>query len=168
MLILFSGCISGDPKGMAYPGEGYKMSNYGLKSYTPEQVKEQWRESVDRENKVCRFHMATKKMEESKQFDTSLRVSYFNNKKTYPQISTFDHTFHVEEGYSSKLKRDDLQHTQGLDVHAEEVDKSVPVLSSSVYGHRQPLETPDRHHVRVGLVKREFYRSCGTNLNPSS
>ena len=37
---------------MAYPGEGYKMANYGWKSYTPEQAKEQWRESVQREAKV--------------------------------------------------------------------------------------------------------------------
>ena len=37
---------------MAYPGEGYKMSNYGHKTYTPEQMKEQWRESVERETKV--------------------------------------------------------------------------------------------------------------------
>ena len=37
---------------MAYPGEGYKMSNYGVKKYTAEQVKEQWKKSVDREKKV--------------------------------------------------------------------------------------------------------------------
>ena len=36
----------------AYPGEGYKMSNYGLKRYSPEQIKEQWRENVDRQTKV--------------------------------------------------------------------------------------------------------------------
>ncbi len=37
---------------MAYPGDGYKMANYGWKSYTPEQIKDQWKESVYRENKV--------------------------------------------------------------------------------------------------------------------
>lgn len=36
----------------AYPGDGYKMSNYGFKEYSPEQVKEQWREGVVREKKV--------------------------------------------------------------------------------------------------------------------
>ena len=36
----------------AYPGEGYKMSNYGLKQYSPEQIKEQWRENVNRQTKV--------------------------------------------------------------------------------------------------------------------
>lgn len=30
---------------MAYPGESYNMSNYGSKTYTPEQTKEQWREA---------------------------------------------------------------------------------------------------------------------------
>ena len=53
---------------------------------------------------------------------------------------------------------------QGLDVLGEESEREVPVLANSVYGHRPPLETPDRHHVRVGLVKREFYRTTGTNI----
>ena len=143
------------------------MSNYGYKTYTPEQTKEQWREAVERENKVSKLHSATKKEKGSKQLDITDRASYFNNEKTHPQVLTYDRTFHVKEGYCSKLKRDDLEHTQGLSVHSEEVGKSVPVLMSSVYGHRPPLETPDREHVRVGLVKREFYRFCGTNMNPS-
>ena len=45
---------------MAYPGEGYKMSNYGLKTYTPEQIKELWRESTTREIKIACQHNATK------------------------------------------------------------------------------------------------------------
>lgn len=45
---------------MAYPGEGYKMSNYGLKTYTPEQIKEVWRESIGREIKIAQQHNATK------------------------------------------------------------------------------------------------------------
>ena len=74
--------------------------------------------------------------------------------------------FHVEEGYSSKLKRDDLKHTIGLDVHSEEVAKAVPTLSNSVYGHPvlRHLETPDRKYVRVATVNKEFYRSCGANV----
>ena len=36
----------------AYPGEDYKMSNYGKKRYSPEQKKEQWREGVERAIKV--------------------------------------------------------------------------------------------------------------------
>ena len=57
---------------------------------------------------------------------------------------------------------------QGLNVHSEESQKSVPILMSSVYGHRPPLETPGREHVRVGLVQRDFYRQCGTNMNPNA
>ena len=45
---------------MAYPGEGYKMSNYGYKTYTPEQIKEVWRESTARESKIAEQHNATK------------------------------------------------------------------------------------------------------------
>ena len=37
---------------MAYPGDGYSMSNYGKKRYSPEQLKEQWKEHVLRETKV--------------------------------------------------------------------------------------------------------------------
>ena len=54
---------------------------------------------------------------------------------------------------------------QGLDVEGEERGRAVPVLANSEYGHRPPLETPDRQHVRVGLVKREFYRTTGTNIS---
>jgi len=137
----------------AYPGEGYKMSNYGLKTYTPEQMKEQWRESVERETKFTKRHSSPKKepCSETELSSSLQQVNYFNNDKRDETISTYDRTFHVEEGYSSKLKRDDLQHTQGLDVHAEEVNKSVPILPSSVYGHRVPLETPDRKTCSRGV-----------------
>lgn len=118
---------------------------------------------------VTKYHAATKKASEvSPVSSMSAPVNYFNNEKTYPSLSTYDRTFHVKEGYCIKLKRDDLEHTQGLNVHAEEVAKKVPVLTSSEYGHRQSLEQPDRKHVRVGLVRREFYRSCGTNMNPTA
>ena len=119
---------------------------------------------------ITKYHAASKKATECSPIDTltTERVNYFNNAKSYQCVSTYDRTFHVKEGYSSKLKRDDREHTQGLNVHAEENQKQVPVLTSSVYGHRDPLEHPDRKHVRVGLVKRDFYRSCGTNMTPSA
>ena len=54
--------------------------------------------------------------------------------------------------------------------HQERV-KDVPVLSSSVYGHRvynpidppgrqsyQPLDIPERKHSRIAHVQAEFYR----------
>ena len=45
---------------MAYPGDGYKMSNYGLKSYSPEQSKEMWKEAVHREQTIVKQHSSTK------------------------------------------------------------------------------------------------------------
>lgn len=142
------------------------MANYGWKSYTPEQIKAQWRESVHRENAITKGHSATKKAQEMSKVDANTPpINYFSNQKMYAPISTYDCTFQVKEGYNSKLKRDDQQHTQGLNVHGEEVEKDVPILMSSEYGHRPSLECPDRSHVRIGSVRREFYRSCGTNLH---
>ena len=118
---------------------------------------------------ITKYHSATKKAMESSTVSSDMPpINYFNNQKTYKLVSTYDRTFHVKEGYCVKLKRDDLEHTQGLNVHAEEVSKDVPILTSSEYGHRASLERPDRKHVRVGLVRREFYRSCGTNMNPTA
>ena len=152
---------------MTYPGDGYKLSNYGHKTYTPEQAKEQWRESCAREQTISKFHAVSKKKGEAgAESPEKSEENYFNTRKTHAAVSSYDRGFHIEEGYSSKLKRDDLQHTQGLNVLAEEEGKAVPVLANSVYGHRQPLETPDREHARVGLVRREFYRATGTNIGP--
>ncbi len=47
-------------KNMAYPGEDYKMSNYGYKAYNPEQIKEQWRETTTREIKISKQHATAK------------------------------------------------------------------------------------------------------------
>lgn len=99
---------------MAYPGDGYKMSNYGHKTYTPEQAKQQWRESCTREHKINDTHTAIKKMRRtSGEQDLAKKTeNYFNTDKTHDKVSSYDRGFHTEEGYSQKLKRDDLQHTQ--------------------------------------------------------
>ena len=44
---------------MSVAEKGYQMSNYGLKTYTADQVKEMWRENVCRENKIAKQHKAT-------------------------------------------------------------------------------------------------------------
>ena len=91
------------------------MSNYGHKTYTPEQTKEQWRESCTREHRISSDHRATKKRRESgDHLGARKGENYFNTHKTYPKASSYDRGFHIVEGYSSKLKRDDLQHTQVL------------------------------------------------------
>ena len=61
---------------------------------------------------VTKYHVANRKVSETQRVDTRQQLTYFNNSKTHSQISTYDRTFHVAEGYSSKLKRDDRQHTQ--------------------------------------------------------
>lgn len=61
---------------------------------------------------VTKYHVANRKVSETQRVDTRQQLTYFNNSKTHSQISTYDRTFHVPEGYSSKLKRDDRQHTQ--------------------------------------------------------
>ena len=51
----------------------------------------------------------------------------------------------------------------------QEKQKAVPSLSSSIYGHhlREQIDVPERKHARVALIKSEFYRHNGTNLEPS-
>lgn len=51
-------------------------------------------------------------------------------------------------------------------MHLEEDVKTVPILSSSVYGRRPAIEALEKHYVRVGVVKRDFYRPRGINVTP--
>ena len=73
---------------MAYPGEGYKMSNYGLKTYTPEEMKEQWREIVEREHKCTTNHTSNRGA--SQVPEESSEISYFGNDKKYSKTPTYD------------------------------------------------------------------------------
>ncbi|XP_072037638.1 uncharacterized protein [Amphiura filiformis] len=159
---------------MAYPGEGNRMSNYGLKVPSPEELKLLWIELVGREKRVRANHLAIKGdgseewpgTADQKLTDTEIdtNITYFNNNKEHSPSSTYDRLFHVKTGYQSKLHRDDREHTVGLDVHGEEAKKAIPVLSSSAYGHRPPLEHSSRQHARIERVMKGFYRSRGTNL----
>ena len=58
----------------------------------------------------------------------------------------------------------DLSLLQGLGVLSEEESRQFPILSSSDYGRRQSLDVLDKKYVRVGTVKKEFYRSRGINV----
>ena len=100
---------------MAYPGDGYTMSNYGHNTYTAEQTKEQCRESCTRERRICEGQRTAREARgESGELDTgsSLSANYFNTRKTHAEVTSYDRSFNTEEGYDQKLKRDDLQHTQ--------------------------------------------------------
>ncbi|XP_057292197.1 cilia- and flagella-associated protein 90-like [Hydractinia symbiolongicarpus] len=142
-------------------------SNYGLKTYTPEETKNQWKETVNRQRLIHMNHKcAEKERKEIKEFKLGnvKNLSYFNNNKEHCLVSAYDRQFHAEEGYHSKLTRDDRKHMLGLNVNFEERPKKVPILSSSAYGHRKPLEHAQRKFCRVALVRRDFYRDCGTNI----
>ena len=75
------------------------MSQYGLKTYTPEEEKEQWRELVEREEKMSRHHTSRKLKEREKsanepESDSSQqqpeKLSYFDNNKEYEKTTTYD------------------------------------------------------------------------------
>jgi len=152
---------------MAYPGEGYNMSSYKKKWYTPEQHKLQWEESVRREIQSTKSHPVNKGKPVTDVFNSpgvEDAKSYYNNHKSYPTSYLYDKTFHIDKDYNAKLKRDDRLHNVGLNVNEEEKPKAVPTLSSSIYGHRKPLEQPSNEHYRVAYVKRDFYRSSGTKI----
>ncbi|CAN0279694.1 unnamed protein product [Lampetra fluviatilis] len=110
---------------------------------------------------------------------SSSSSSYFNTAKERPRgfsgffcsrpaVCMYDVLFHQPGGYDAHLHRDDRQHSKsrGLNVHAEEMARDVPVLSSSEYG-RQPrvfVDPSDRQFARVGIVRAEFYRLNGSSL----
>ncbi|MGH0168089.1 UNVERIFIED_CONTAM: hypothetical protein FKN15_053851, partial [Acipenser sinensis] len=77
----------------------------------------------------------------------------------------YDRIFHVKEGYVPKLSRDDRAARLKLQVGEEEKSRGVPLLSSSMYGRRKPLEAPSQQHSRVEVIK-DFYRNRGTNIPP--
>ncbi|XP_066936699.1 cilia- and flagella-associated protein 90-like isoform X2 [Clytia hemisphaerica] len=146
---------------------GNRRSNYGLKTYTPEETKNQWKETVKRQVEIHRNHNCAanerRRIEKIKNGEY-VPTSYFNNNKQHKTPSAYDRQFHMEEGCYSRLKRDDRMASLGLDINAEESNKCVPILSSSSYGHRVPLEKPARKNCRVALVQRDFYRDSGTNI----
>ena len=148
-------------------GQSFR-SNYGLKTYTPEETKNQWKQHVEKHRYIRISHKSAaqeRQMIEKLKQGVPEEISYFNNNKQHSVVSAYDRQFNVEQGYQSKLRRDDRKyHVLDPNFNSEESSKTVPNLSSSVYGHRQPLEKPPRKHCRVAL--RDFYRNCGTNIEP--
>ncbi|XP_051872487.1 uncharacterized protein C5orf49 homolog [Pristis pectinata] len=90
-------------------------------------------------------------------------ITYFGNQKKEVSVLIYDQVFKVQQGYNNKIHRDDREysHGQGLNVNTEETARTVPVLSSSLYGKRPHLEPTNRSFVRVARVKAEFYRRNG-------
>ncbi|XP_078084604.1 cilia- and flagella-associated protein 90 [Mustelus asterias] len=90
-------------------------------------------------------------------------LTYFGNQKKEVSVLLYDQVFKVQQGYNNKIHRDDREHSygQGFNVNAEEKARIVPVLMSSHYGKRPPLEPPLRTFVRIARVQSEFYRRNG-------
>ncbi|XP_041868536.1 uncharacterized protein C5orf49 homolog [Melanotaenia boesemani] len=96
-------------------------------------------------------------------------MSYFNRDSKVSDVSTYDRVLHQDEGYDMKLPRGDRKHWKGrgLNINQEERCRTVPVLSSSVYGHRSvpAIYQTDRQYARVGSINPEFYRKSGIIWN---
>ncbi|TNN16522.1 hypothetical protein EWB00_000375 [Schistosoma japonicum] len=95
--------------------------------------------------------------------------TYFNSPtKTYGDTCVYDLVFAKEDDFNPKLHRCDRRHDKhfGLNVNKEEETKTVPTLSSSIYGYRlnRNIERNDRKHARIMLVESEFYRRNGIDL----
>jgi len=142
------------------------------KTYNQFQLKRYQREDAIRKNHIVATGgegvADTWKVERPKSLDLSQDTSYFRAKTMHQRPSTYDRINHVVEGYDQKLHRDDREHakSRGLKVNSEEVRVTVPVLSSSTYGHPKypALDLSDRKHVRVEICKKDFLRLGGTNI----
>ncbi|XP_062266398.1 cilia- and flagella-associated protein 90 [Platichthys flesus] len=96
-------------------------------------------------------------------------MSYFHQESKVPEVSMYDRVYHQAEGYDMKLHRDDRKHSKGrgLDINKEERSRAVPVLSSSVYGHRPvpALDVTGRQYAHVACVRTEFFMKNGIIWN---
>lgn len=77
---------------------------------------------------------------------------------------TYVHVTFVGASMSDYIETVLLSLLQGLDIFSEEDSKPFPILSSSEYGRRPALDVLDKQYVRVGTVKKDFYRSRGINV----
>ncbi|XP_063778836.1 cilia- and flagella-associated protein 90 isoform X1 [Pseudophryne corroboree] len=92
-------------------------------------------------------------------------LSYFFQQCKEEYIPTYDAIFKRPQDYDEKLHRDDRRFAKhnSLDHHTEEISRPVPVLSSSIYGRhlQHHIDKVNRDHVRIGLVRLDFYRKNG-------
>ncbi|XP_063689837.1 uncharacterized protein LOC134822631 [Bolinopsis microptera] len=140
------------------------MSNYGAKSYNPEEQKRQWKEHVHNEIKTQMNHPISKSehfvKKEGLEACLDRKINYYNSEKQYDKNGTYDRLFHQKEGYNPSHKRDDR--TYDTNVEEEDVGKPVPTRSSSVYGSRLDKQVEperSRQHVRCAVVQKDFYRA---------
>lgn len=74
--------------------EGHKMSNYGAKTYNPEEQKRQWKEHVNKEMNQQKNHPINKsehfKKRESCEENLDKNINYYNSVKQYDKNGTYD------------------------------------------------------------------------------
>ncbi|XP_064606203.1 uncharacterized protein LOC135471085 [Liolophura sinensis] len=168
-----------------YPGQGMRMSMNGRASPTPLEASGLWRNVLMRHARIHRNHLAIKgdgtwcfpgEHEYTEEELENYKSSYFG-KNTNPDRplsndSCYDRLFCTHYTYNNKNPRDDRTPslTIGRRYHTEETKRTVPLLTSSLYGSRlnHPVELFERHLVRVNHIMKSFYRNRGTGLPPIS
>ncbi|WAR30633.1 CE049-like protein [Mya arenaria] len=97
-------------------------------------------------------------------------VGWWENVVYAEVISPYERFFNAENGYNAKMHRDDRKSVDmiGCSIHEEEKNRTIPLLSSSLYGHRlgQSFETFSRSNVYVDRVRKGFLHRRGTGLPP--
>ncbi|KAL5021436.1 hypothetical protein ScPMuIL_000591 [Solemya velum] len=161
--------------------DGHKMSLYGKSYLTPEELAGLSKNVQIREERITKRHLANLGNTSvhwpgvrmwSKELE-SAKTSFFGKrtrKTVADQLSNFERLFHLKYGYDSKIHRDDRRHVLeiGAAVHDEESKRTIPLLSSSNYGHRleQTAEPFVRGRVRIEHILKGFYYKRGTGLPP--
>lgn len=70
-----------------------KMSNYGAKTYNPEEQKRQWKEHVQKEIKTQTNHPIVRSILKKKGVTKALLdtdINYYNSQKQYDKNGTYD------------------------------------------------------------------------------
>ncbi|KAG8253648.1 uncharacterized protein C5orf49-like [Homalodisca vitripennis] len=98
------------------------------------------------------------------------KITYFNRPKKEIKKSQYDILFHFEHGWDQKMWRSDRSNPKIFQdgIHNEEEERIVPVLTSSIYGHRRTnLEGKPLFVNKRFQSTREFYRVNSVNMKPS-
>ncbi|XP_054277115.1 uncharacterized protein LOC128996024 [Macrosteles quadrilineatus] len=101
-------------------------------------------------------------------------ITYFNgpnlSPKSQAETCAYDAFYHFEPGWDQHISRADRSNPKLIhkNIHNEEQNRIVPVVTSSNYGHRKTeLEGKSLVVHKKTHPTREFYRVNNTNLKPS-
>ncbi|XP_037081157.1 uncharacterized protein C5orf49 homolog [Pollicipes pollicipes] len=88
-------------------------------------------------------------------------ITYFGpSKKEHNVICQYDQVYRQKSTWNQKLHREDGQYKlAAVNMWREEAERTVPVLGSSLYGHRTPIDTiKTTRSQRIHTVEQEFLR----------